>query len=133
MHRKYSEGKGRCEGSMGNIGRGDVYYADLSPAVDSEQGGRRPVVVIQNNKGNRFSPTVIVACITSSATKAKLPTHVAIEGEFGIGDGSIVLAEQIRTISKNRLENRVTTLGRDTMAMIDDALGISMAIKLKNK
>jgi mRNA interferase MazF len=93
------------------VKRGELYYADLSPVVGSEQGGVRPVLVIQNDIGNRYSPTVIAAAITSQLNKAKLPTHIAIEAEeFGLPKNSIVLLEQIRTIDKQRLKEKIGEL-----------------------
>ncbi|MGB4231650.1 MAG: type II toxin-antitoxin system PemK/MazF family toxin, partial [bacterium] len=91
-----------------NVRRGDIYYADLSPVVGSEQGGVRPVIVIQNDIGNRYSPTTIVAAITSQIDKAKLPTHIEISAnEFGLDKDSVILLEQIRTIDKRRLKTRI--------------------------
>ena len=109
------------------IERGDVFYADLSPVIGSEQGGIRPVVILQNNVGNHYSPTVVVAIITSQ-TKKLLPTHVYIGSECGLVKDSIVLLEQIRTIDKKRLENFVTTLNEGIMNEIDKALSISLDI-----
>ena len=112
------------------VKRGEVYFADLSPVVGSEQGGVRPVLVIQNNIGNRFSPTVIVAAITAQIQKAKLPTHVEIEAEkFGFERDSVILLEQIRTIDKQRLTDKITHLSDDLMAEVDTALKISLGLK----
>lgn len=109
------------------IKRGEVYYADLSPVVGSEQGGVRPVLVVQNDIGNRYSPTVIVCAITSRLNKAKLPTHVEIkEGEFGLQKDSVVLLEQIRTLDKRRLKDRVGEATTELMRKIDKALLISL-------
>jgi len=112
------------------IRRGDVFYADLTPVKGSEQGGIRPVVVIQNNIGNRYSPTIVVAIITSK-DKTKLPTHVEIVGG-GFMKQSVVLLEQIRTIDKCRLREYVTTLDDATMERIGSALGVSMGLEIAN-
>ncbi|WP_027093915.1 type II toxin-antitoxin system PemK/MazF family toxin [Cohnella thermotolerans] len=111
------------------VKRGDVFYADLSPVVGSEQGGVRPVLVIQNDIGNRFSPTVIVAAITAQIQKAKLPTHVEIEAKaHGLDRDSVVLLEQIRTIDKQRLTDKITHLEEEMMRKVDDALLISVGL-----
>lgn len=111
------------------VRRGDVYYADLSPVIGSEQGGVRPVLIVQNNIGNRFSPTVIVAAITAQIQKAKLPTHVEIDAEsHGFDRDSVVLLEQIRTIDKQRLTDKITHLDDDIMGEIDEALQISLGL-----
>lgn len=111
------------------VKRGDVFFADLSPVVGSEQGGVRPVLVIQNDIGNRFSPTVIVAAITAQIQKAKLPTHVEMDAEkHGFDRDSVVLLEQIRTIDKQRLTDKITHLDDDTMRKVDDALLISVGL-----
>ena len=110
------------------VRRGDIYYADLSPVVGSEQGGVRPVVVIQNNMGNKYSPTTIVAAITSKEDKAQMPTHVRVKVE-GLSRTSIILLEQIRTIDKSRLRTYVNTLAPDMMEKIDESLLISIGIK----
>ena len=111
------------------VKRGDVYYADLSPVVGSEQGGVRPVLVIQNDIGNRFSPTVIVAAITAQIQKAKLPTHVEIEAKtHGMERDSVILLEQIRTIDKQRLTDKITHPEDDTMRKVDEALQISVGL-----
>jgi mRNA interferase MazF len=111
------------------VKRGDVFYADLSPVVGSEQGGVRPVLVIQNDIGNRFSPTVIVAAITAQIQKAKLPTHVEIEAKIhGMERDSVILLEQIRTIDKQRLTDKITHLEDDTMRKVDEALQISVGL-----
>jgi mRNA interferase MazF len=106
--------------------RGEVYFADLSPVVGSEQGGYRPVLIIQNNIGNKFSPTVIVAAITATLTKTKLPTHVLVEDTYGLEKQSIILLEQIRTIDKTRLLNRKTVLDENVMKKVNHALAISL-------
>ena len=111
------------------VKRGDVFYADLSPVVGSEQGGVRPVLVIQNDIGNRFSPTVIIAAITAQIQKAKLPTHVEIEAKtHGMERDSVILLEQIRTIDKQRLTDKITHLDDDTMNKVNDALQISVGL-----
>ncbi|TFE27201.1 type II toxin-antitoxin system PemK/MazF family toxin [Cohnella luojiensis] len=111
------------------VKRGDVFYADLSPVVGSEQGGVRPVLIIQNDIGNRFSPTVIVAAITAQIQKAKLPTHVEIEAKnHGMERDSVILLEQIRTIDKQRLTDKITHLDDETMRKVDEALQISVGL-----
>jgi mRNA interferase MazF len=111
------------------VKRGDVFFADLSPVVGSEQGGIRPVLVIQNDIGNRFSPTVIVAAITAQIQKAKLPTHVEIDAEVhGFDRDSVILLEQIRTIDKQRLTDKITHLDEETMRKVDEALQISVGL-----
>jgi mRNA interferase MazF len=111
------------------VKRGDVYFADLSPVVGSEQGGVRPVLVIQNDIGNRFSPTVIVAAITAQIQKAKLPTHVEIDAKrYGFERDSVILLEQIRTIDKQRLTDKITHLDDEMMEKVDDALQISVGL-----
>ncbi len=111
------------------VKRGDVYYADLSPVVGSEQGGTRPVLIIQNDIGNRFSPTVIVAAITAQIQKAKLPTHVEIDAKkYGFERDSVILLEQIRTIDKQRLTDKITHLDELMMKKVDNALQISMGL-----
>jgi mRNA interferase MazF len=112
-----------------NIMRGDMYYADLSPVIGSEQGGIRPVLIIQNNIGNKYSPTVVVAAITSkAATKAKLPTHISLAIVSGLDKDSLVLLEQIRTIDRRRLIGFIGTLDEDTMKEIDKALAVSFGL-----
>ncbi|MFB4347101.1 type II toxin-antitoxin system endoribonuclease NdoA [Bacillus sp. BR_7] len=111
------------------VKRGDVYFADLSPVVGSEQGGVRPVLVIQNDIGNRFSPTVIVAAITAQIQKAKLPTHVEIDAKkYGFERDSVILLEQIRTIDKQRLTDKITHLDEMMMIRVDEALQISLGL-----
>ncbi|HWR39385.1 MAG TPA: type II toxin-antitoxin system PemK/MazF family toxin [Patescibacteria group bacterium] len=111
------------------VKRGDIYYANLSPVVGSEQGGRRPVLVIQNDVGNKYSPTVIVAAITTQITKAKLPTHVEVGGrQYHLEKDSVILLEQLRTIDKRRLKEKVTHLGDEVMSKVDDALKISVGL-----
>ena len=120
--------------SSGNVRRGDIYYADLSPVVGSEQGGIRPVLIVQNDVGNRYSPTVIAAAITSQMGKAKLPTHIEVQSASacGIGSGlaknSIVLLEQIRTIDKRRLKEKMGRLDDRTMQMVDEAISVSFGL-----
>ncbi len=109
------------------IKRGDIFYADLSPVVGSEQGGVRPVLIIQNNVGNRYSPTIIAGAITSRLTKAKLPTHVEVrQGQFGLQKDSVILLEQLRTLDKRRLREKLGNLDRDTQQKVDKALLISL-------
>jgi mRNA interferase MazF len=106
-----------------------VFYADLSPVVGSEQGGVRPVLIIQNDIGNRFSPTVIIAAITAQIQKAKLPTHVEIDSKVhGMEKDSVILLEQIRTIDKQRLTDKITHLEEETMRKVDEALQISVGL-----
>lgn len=106
-----------------------MYYADLSPVVGSEQGGVRPVLVLQNDIGNRFSPTVIVAAITAQIQKAKLPTHVEVDAEtHGLERDSVILLEQIRTIDKQRLTDKITHLDEETMQRVNEALQISLGL-----
>ena len=108
--------------------RGDVYYADLSPDVGSEQGGTRPVLILQNNIGNKYSPTVIVAAITSKIGKSKVPTHVLIGKDKELTENSVALLEQIRTIDKQRLTDKITHLSDEMMKNVDRALKISLGI-----
>jgi len=111
------------------VRRGDVFYADLNPVVGSEQGGVRPVLVVQNDVGNKYSPTVIVAAITSQIDKAKLPTHVELKKEdYGLEKDSVVLLEQLRTIDKRRLKEKITFLDSEIMAKVDEALKISLGL-----
>nr|WP_202890553.1 MULTISPECIES: type II toxin-antitoxin system PemK/MazF family toxin [Brevibacillus] len=111
------------------VKRGDVFFADLSPVVGSEQGGVRPVLVIQNDIGNRFSPTVIVAAITAQIQKAKLPTHVEIDAKtYGFDRDSVILLEQIRTIDKQRLTDKITHLDDEMMDRVNESLQISLGL-----
>lgn len=111
------------------IRRGCIYMADLNPVKGSEQGGKRPVLIIQNNTGNKYSPTVIIAAITSHIEKAKLPTHVELSAKkYGLEEDSIVLLEQIRTIDKSRLGHKITELDKITMMRIDEALRVSLGL-----
>ena len=112
------------------IKRGELYYADLSPVVGSEQGGIRPVLVVQNDVGNRYSPTVIAVAVTSKLEKARLPTHIELTGEcFGLSRNSVILLEQIRTLDKRRLKDRIGSLPTGVMERVDDALKISLGFK----
>ena len=112
-----------------SIKRGDIYYADLSPVVGSEQGGLRPVLIVQNDVGNRYSPTVIAAAITSRLGKTKLPTHIDIHAaEVGLSRDSVVLLEQIRTIDKRRLREKMGHLDETMMGAVNDALGVSFGL-----
>lgn len=109
------------------VKRGELYYADLSPVVGSEQGGVRPVLVVQNDIGNKYSPTIIAAAITSKLDKARLPTHIALsENEYGLPKNSIVLLEQIRTLDKTRLKEKIGELPSSVMNRINEALLISL-------
>nr|WP_263315106.1 type II toxin-antitoxin system PemK/MazF family toxin [Mammaliicoccus sp. Marseille-Q6498] len=114
--------------------RGDVFLADLSPVTGSEQGGTRPVVIIQNDTGNRYSPTVIVAAITGKINKAKIPTHVEIEAaKYRLDRDSVILLEQIRTIDKKRLKEKLTYLSDAKMKEVDSAIAISLNLTLQQK
>ena len=111
------------------VKRGDIYYADLSPVVGSEQGGVRPVLIVQNDVGNKYSPTVIAAAITSQHQKAKLPTDIEINGsKSGLAKDSVVLLEQIRTIDKKRLREKMGEVEFNSMNQVDEALSISFGI-----
>lgn len=121
-------GSEREEKNM-TIKRGDIYYADLSPVVGSEQGGVRPVLIIQNDVGNKYSPTVIAAAITSRMGKNKLPTHIDIYADrVGLQKDSVVLLEQVRTIDKKRLGEKMGHLDDMTMTAVDDAMAISLGL-----
>lgn len=119
-----------------SIRRGDIYYADLSPVVGSEQGGVRPVLIVQNDMGNKYSPTVIAAAITSRTGKTKLPTHIEVSADApissdsncGLAKNSVILLEQIRTIDKRRLKERMGKLDDRTMQQVDSAIGISFGL-----
>ena len=114
---------------MNSIRRGDIYYADLSPVVGSEQGGLRPVLIVQNDVGNKYSPTVIAAAVTSKMSKAKLPTHIDVTAsQVGLLKDSVILLEQIRTIDKLRLKERVGHLDDNTMWSVNDALSVSFGL-----
>ncbi len=111
------------------VKRGDIYYADLSPVVGSEQGGVRPVLIIQNDVGNKYSPTVIATAITSQINKAKMPTHIELDAnEYGLSKDSVVLAEQIRTIDKQRLKEKIGHLDDRLMTRVNEALEISFGL-----
>ncbi len=112
-----------------NIKRGDVYYADLSPVIGSEQGGLRPVLIVQNDVGNKYSPTVIAAAITSKMTKAKLPTHIDVTADsVGLAKDSVILLEQIRTIDKARLKEKMGHLDDNTMLNVNNAITVSFGL-----
>ena len=112
------------------VRRGEIYYADLSPVVGSEQGGMRPVLIVQNDVGNRYSPTVIAAAITSQQNKARLPTHIEIEARtYGLTKNSVVLLEQVRTLDKRRLRERMGCLDEKAMQRVDGAIAISLGLK----
>lgn len=112
------------------IKRGDIFYADLSPVVGSEQGGVRPVLIVQNDIGNKYSPTVIAAAITSQINKAKLPTHIEISAlEYGLLKDSVILLEQIRTIDKKRLREKVGHLDEELMSKVNEALNVSFGLE----
>lgn len=111
------------------VKRGDVFYADLSPVVGSEQGGVRPVLIVQNDIGNKYSPTVICAAITSQINKAKLPTHIEVDAtSYELVKDSVVLLEQIRTIDKKRLKEKICHLDKDLMSKVDKGLAISFGL-----
>ena len=111
------------------IKRGDMYYADLSPVIGSEQGGVRPVLIIQNDVGNKYSPTVIAAAITAQTTKNRLPTHININSsEYGLVKDSVILTEQIRTIDKSRLKEKIGQIDPLTMNLVNNALGVSFGL-----
>ena len=111
------------------VKRGDIFYADLSPVVGSEQGGTRPVLIVQNDTGNKHSPTVIAAAVTSQTNKAKLPTHIELNGrEVGLTKNSVVLLEQIRTIDKRRLREHMGRLDENMMNRVDTAIAVSFGL-----
>lgn len=112
-----------------NIKRGDIYYADLSPVIGSEQGGLRPVLIVQNDVGNKYSPTVIAAAITSRMGKTKLPTHIDVPGiSAGLAKDSVILLEQIRTIDKKRLKEKMGHLDEETMKTVNGAIEVSFGL-----
>lgn len=114
---------------MQPVRRGDIYYADLSPVVGSEQGGMRPVLIIQNDTGNRHSPTVIAAAITSQTGKANLPTHISLEARScGLTRDSVILLEQVRTLDKSRLRERMGRLDEPAMHQVDNAIAVSFGL-----
>ena len=111
------------------VRRGDIYYADLSPVIGSEQGGIRPVLIVQNDIGNKYSPTVIAAAITSKKFKTQLPTHISVQAdECGLAKDSIVLLEQVRTLDKQRLRERMGSLDEFEMSKINQALQVSFGL-----
>jgi len=113
-----------------SVKRGDIFYADLSPVVGSEQGGVRPVLIVQNDTGNRHSPTVIAAAITSQINKARLPTHIELEAKtYGLSKDSVVLLEQIRTLDKRRLKERMGKLDEGLMNKVDSAIAVSFGLQ----
>ena len=112
-----------------NIKRGDIYYADLSPVIGSEQGGLRPVLIVQNDLGNKYSPTVIAAAITSRMGKTKLPTHIDLAGQdVGLAKDSVILLEQIRTLDKTRLREKMGHLDDVTMQSVNGAISVSFGL-----
>ena len=112
------------------VRRGDIFYADLSPVVGSEQGGVRPVVIVQNDVGNRHSPTVIAAAITSRTEKTKLPTHIDVTADrFGLAKDSVILLEQVRTIDKKRLKEKMGHLEDETMERVNSAISVSFGLE----
>ena len=112
------------------VKRGDIFYADLSPVVGSEQGGVRPVLIVQNNVGNKHSPTVIAAAITSQIGKARLPTHIELSARvYGLSRDSVILLEQVRTIDKRRLRERMGKLDQSLMRQVDSALAVSFGLQ----
>ena len=112
-----------------NVKRGDIFYADLSPVVGSEQGGVRPVLIVQNNTGNRHSPTVIAAAITSQTGKAKLPTHIELVAQrYGLPKDSVILLEQVRTLDKKRLREHMGRLDQPLMHRVDTAIAVSLGL-----
>ncbi len=111
------------------IKRGEIYFAQLNPVIGSEQGGIRPVLIVQNDIGNQYSPTTIILAITSQINKAKLPTHVELKAkDYGLERDSVILAEQVRTIDKSRLKQRIAVLKQETMQRVDQALAISIGL-----
>lgn len=115
--------------SVNEIKRGEVFYADLSPVVGSEQGGVRPVLIVQNNVGNKYSPTVIAAAITSKTDKTSLPTHISLGAQScGLQKDSIVLLEQVRTLDKRRLREKMGAVDTNSMRRVDEALQISFGL-----
>ena len=117
-----------------SVRRGDIFYADLSPVVGSEQGGVRPVLIIQNDMGNRHSPTVIAAAITSQLNKAKLPTHIELlDPHCGLTKDSVVLLEQIRTLDKRRLRERMGRLDEEKMAQVATAIAVSFGLRSRTR
>lgn len=114
---------------MSIVKRGDIFYADLSPVVGSEQGGMRPVLIVQNDTGNKHSPTVIAAAITSQTGKARLPTHIELNAQsVGLSRNSVILLEQVLTIDKSRLRERMGKLDDTTMTKVDNAIAVSFGL-----
>ena len=112
------------------VKRGDIYYADLSPVIGSEQGGIRPVLVVQNDVGNKYSPTVIAAAITSQINKAKLPTHIEVDAQsYGLSKDSVILLEQVRTIDKKRLKEKIGRIDPELMDRVNYALSVSFGLE----
>ena len=112
-----------------SVKRGDIFYADLSPVVGSEQGGVRPVLIVQNDTGNRHSPTVIAAAITSQTGKARLPTHISVSPmSCGLPKESVILLEQVRTLDKRRLREKMGRLDEDVMRQVDAAIAVSLGL-----
>ena len=112
------------------VKRGDIYYADLSPVIGSEQGGIRPVLIVQNDIGNKYSPTVIAAAITSRTGKSKLPTHIEVYADkYGLARDSVILLEQIRTLDKKRLREKMGHLDEDVMGQVNDAITVSFGLE----
>lgn len=110
------------------IRRGDIYYADLSPVVGSEQGGLRPVLIVQNDVGNKYSPTVIAAAITSQTNKTKLPTHIQLDQKCGLTKESVILLEQMRTLDKTRLKEKMGHISESTMTQVNHAISVSLGL-----
>lgn len=122
------------EQNLNNIRRGEIYYADLSPVVGSEQGGMRPVLIVQNDIGNKYSPTVIAAAITSQLSKAKLPTHIPLDAQcYGLSKNSVVLLEQVRTLDKKRLREKMGKLDTDVMTQVDGAIAVSFGLSAEEE
>ncbi len=116
------------------IKRGEVYFADLSPVIGSEQGGQRPVLIVQNDVGNRYSPTVIAAAITAKISKAKLPTHVEVgKDDLGLMMDSVILLEQVRTLDKKRLRKKLGKLEDEVMIRVDEAIRVSFGLKIQEE
>ena len=115
------------------VKRGDIFYADLSPVIGSEQGGVRPVLIVQNDIGNKYSPTVIAAAVTSQIKKANMPTHIEIDAQSGgLSKDSVILMEQIRTIDKERLRDKIGRLDDELMSQVDNAIAISFGLKQRD-
>lgn len=111
------------------VKRGDIFYADLSPVIGSEQGGVRPVLIVQNDIGNKYSPTVIAAAVTSQINKAKMPTHIEIgAADYGLSKDSVILLEQIRTIDKRRLKEKIGRLDKKLMSKVNEAISVSFGL-----